>query len=189
MRASLDAVCPKCGRLIPPAEVRRIDFERIECPVCREQFVPSPIPPRCEPPLPNACKALWPERWSDWKFSQPVTQHSQNDLPDERDTRSAFPSHLSKVDFGAFVRECVEKNSIDFLARVIREACLRVQGNLETAVEFLLRPRRPGLSLDHWLRPGPAKTDHFFAGVNTIWYFAHSLLTEGRKQGVEQGIR
>jgi len=98
---------------------------------------------------------------------QPVTQHSQNDLPDERDTRSAFPSHLSKVDCGAFVRECVEKNSIDFLARVIREACLRVQGNLETAVEFLPRPRRPGLSLDHWLRPGPAKTDHFFAGVNT----------------------
>jgi hypothetical protein len=55
----------------------------------------------------------------------------------------------------------VEKNSIDFLARVIREACLRVQGNLETAVEFLPRPRRPGISLDHWLRPGPAKTDHF----------------------------
>jgi hypothetical protein len=61
----------------------------------------------------------------------------------------------------------VEKNSIDFLARVIREACLRVQGNLETAVEFLPCPRRPGLSLDHWLRPGPAKTDHFFAGVNS----------------------
>lgn len=88
--------------------------------------------------------------------------------------RSAFPSHLSKVDFGAFVRECVEKNSIDFLARVIREACLRVQGNLETAVEFLLRPRRLGISLDHWLRPGPAKTDHFFAGVNSgtvTWNF------------------
>jgi hypothetical protein len=61
----------------------------------------------------------------------------------------------------------VEKNSIDFLARVIREACLRVQGNLETAVEFLPRPRRPGISLDHWLRPGPAKMDHFFPGVNT----------------------
>jgi hypothetical protein len=40
--------------------------------------------------------------------------------------------------------------------------------NLETAVESLPRPRRPGLSLDHWLRPGPAKTDPFFAGVNTI---------------------
>jgi hypothetical protein len=44
---------------------------------------------------------------------------------------------------------------------------LCVQGNLETTVEFLPRPRRPGLSLDHWLRLGPAKTDHFFAGVNS----------------------
>src|SRR5580692_10691352 len=34
------AVCPKCGGLIPPAEVRRIDFERIECPVCGERFAP-----------------------------------------------------------------------------------------------------------------------------------------------------
>ena len=42
VQASLDAVCPKCGRLIPPAEVRHIDFERIECPVCGEQFMPSP---------------------------------------------------------------------------------------------------------------------------------------------------
>ena len=45
--------------------------------------------------------------------------------------------------------------------------CLCVQGNLETVVEFLPRPRRPGLSLDHWLRLGPAKTDHSFAGVNS----------------------
>jgi hypothetical protein len=42
VQASLDAVCPRCGKLIPPAEVRRIDFERIECPVSGEQFVPSP---------------------------------------------------------------------------------------------------------------------------------------------------
>jgi ribosomal protein S27AE len=42
VQASLYKVCPKCGGLIPPAEVRRIDFERIECPVCGEQFVPSP---------------------------------------------------------------------------------------------------------------------------------------------------
>ena len=60
----------------------------------------------------------------------------------------------------------MEKDSTGFLARVIRETSLRVQGNLETVVEFLPRPRRPGLSLDHWLRPGPAKTDHFFVGVN-----------------------
>jgi DNA-directed RNA polymerase subunit RPC12/RpoP len=42
VQASLDAVCPKCGALIPPAEVRRVDFERIECPVCGERFVPNP---------------------------------------------------------------------------------------------------------------------------------------------------
>jgi hypothetical protein len=53
-----------------------------------------------------------------------------------------------------------------------------VQGNLETAVEFLPRPRRPGLSLDHWLRPGPAKTDHFFAGVNNVFADAGCDLPE-----------
>jgi predicted RNA-binding Zn-ribbon protein involved in translation (DUF1610 family) len=42
VQASLDVVCPKCGGLIPRADVRRIDFERIECPVCGEQFVPVP---------------------------------------------------------------------------------------------------------------------------------------------------
>jgi hypothetical protein len=62
----------------------------------------------------------------------------------------------------------VEKNSTGFLARVIREACLRVQGNLETVVEFLLRLRRPGLSrVDHWLRPQPARMAPFIAGADT----------------------
>jgi hypothetical protein len=42
VRASLDAVCPTCRKVISPAQVRRIDFERIECPVCGERFVPSP---------------------------------------------------------------------------------------------------------------------------------------------------
>jgi hypothetical protein len=42
VQASLDKVCPKCGRVISPAEVRRIDFERIERPVCGELFVPGP---------------------------------------------------------------------------------------------------------------------------------------------------
>ena len=95
------------------------------------------IPPRCEPPLPNACRALGLSIGVVVKFSQPVTPHSQNDLSDERDTRSAFPSDLSEVDFGALERECAEKNSTGFLARVIREACLRVQGNLETVVGML----------------------------------------------------
>jgi hypothetical protein len=43
VQASLDAVCPKSGALIPPADVRRIDFDRIECPACGERFVSGPI--------------------------------------------------------------------------------------------------------------------------------------------------
>jgi hypothetical protein len=82
------------------------------------------IPPRCEPPLPNASRARGLSVGVVVKFSQPVTQHSQNDLPDERDTRSAFPYDLSEVDFGAFERECAEKNSSGLLARVIHEALL-----------------------------------------------------------------
>ncbi len=38
VQASLDAVCPKCGKKISPAEVRRTDFERMECPACGERF-------------------------------------------------------------------------------------------------------------------------------------------------------
>jgi ribosomal protein S27AE len=38
---SLNTVCPKCGCSIPPAQVRRIDFERIECPACGERFTPA----------------------------------------------------------------------------------------------------------------------------------------------------
>ena len=34
MQASLDAECPKCGKAISPAEVKRIDFERMKCPAC-----------------------------------------------------------------------------------------------------------------------------------------------------------
>jgi ribosomal protein S27AE len=40
VRASLDAVCPKCGALLLSADVRRIEFEHIERPVCGERFVP-----------------------------------------------------------------------------------------------------------------------------------------------------
>jgi hypothetical protein len=39
--ASLDAERPKCGKKISPAEVRRIDFERMECPACGERFAPG----------------------------------------------------------------------------------------------------------------------------------------------------
>ena len=34
---------PKCGALIPPADVRRIDFERIECPVTEALDLTTPI--------------------------------------------------------------------------------------------------------------------------------------------------
>jgi ribosomal protein S27AE len=39
--ACLDAVCPKCHHVIPPAEIRRLDFDRMKCPACGEAFVPS----------------------------------------------------------------------------------------------------------------------------------------------------
>jgi hypothetical protein len=42
VQASLDVVCPKCAGLITPAQIRRIDFDRIECPVCGERFAPVP---------------------------------------------------------------------------------------------------------------------------------------------------
>jgi predicted RNA-binding Zn-ribbon protein involved in translation (DUF1610 family) len=41
VQASLDVICPKCGKLVSPAEVRRIDFERMECPACGERFAPD----------------------------------------------------------------------------------------------------------------------------------------------------
>jgi hypothetical protein len=44
----------------------------------------------------------------------------------------------------------------------------RSKTNLETAVEFLPRPRQRGLSLvDHWLRPKPAKMAPFFSGADS----------------------
>jgi ribosomal protein S27AE len=37
--AVLDRLCPKCGHAIAPAELRRVDFERVECPKCGERFI------------------------------------------------------------------------------------------------------------------------------------------------------
>jgi len=140
----------------------------------REQVA---IPPRCEPPLPSACRALGLSVGVVGKFSQPVTQHSQCDLPDEHDTRSAFPSYLSKSRLGRSRKEIGGGGFNWFLARVIREARLRVQGNLETVVEFLLRLRRPGRSrVDHWLRPEPAKMAPFITGPDkkrNCFYLLH----------------
>jgi len=39
VRASLDKTCPKCGFTITPDLVKRLDFERMECPKCGEKFL------------------------------------------------------------------------------------------------------------------------------------------------------
>jgi predicted RNA-binding Zn-ribbon protein involved in translation (DUF1610 family) len=38
VEASLDTVCSKCGKVITPAEMQRIDFKRMKCPGCGELF-------------------------------------------------------------------------------------------------------------------------------------------------------
>jgi len=35
---ALDTVCPKCGRVITPAQVQRVGFETQKCPRCGEVF-------------------------------------------------------------------------------------------------------------------------------------------------------
>ena len=48
-----------------------------------------------------------------------------------------------------------------------------MQENLESVVEFLLRPRQRGLSLlDHWLRPTPAKMAPFITGADTSGHYS-----------------
>jgi uncharacterized CHY-type Zn-finger protein len=41
VQASLDVICPKCEKAISPAEIKRVDFEKMECPACGERFAPS----------------------------------------------------------------------------------------------------------------------------------------------------
>ena len=36
--ASLNTTCPKCGRVIEPQEIRRVNFEEMICPECSERF-------------------------------------------------------------------------------------------------------------------------------------------------------
>jgi predicted RNA-binding Zn-ribbon protein involved in translation (DUF1610 family) len=40
VEAALNTPCPKCGYSIAPADIRRVDFERVECPKCGERFIP-----------------------------------------------------------------------------------------------------------------------------------------------------
>jgi ribosomal protein S27AE len=41
VHAWLNKTCPKCGFTITPNQVKRVDFERIECPKCGEKFRPD----------------------------------------------------------------------------------------------------------------------------------------------------
>jgi ribosomal protein L32 len=41
VQAALNTVCPKCGYVIPPGEIRRVDFSLVECPSCGERFTPG----------------------------------------------------------------------------------------------------------------------------------------------------
>jgi len=41
VRASLNTMCPKCGATITPDLVKRLEFERIECPKRGKKFRPS----------------------------------------------------------------------------------------------------------------------------------------------------
>jgi len=36
--AALNTVCPKCGYVITPAEIQRINFELMRCPKCGQIF-------------------------------------------------------------------------------------------------------------------------------------------------------
>ena len=42
--ASLDTTCPACGYAIPPEEMRRLNFDTVQCPKCEEKFVPKKKP-------------------------------------------------------------------------------------------------------------------------------------------------
>jgi ribosomal protein S27AE len=41
VNAVLNTQCPKCGYLIPPSQVARVDFEHVKCPECGERFIPG----------------------------------------------------------------------------------------------------------------------------------------------------
>ena len=38
VRASLNATCPKCGRIIEPQDIKRVSWEEILCPDCGNRF-------------------------------------------------------------------------------------------------------------------------------------------------------
>ncbi len=42
IRASLTTTCTGCGHEITADKLRRVDFERVQCPRCGKDFVPAP---------------------------------------------------------------------------------------------------------------------------------------------------
>jgi ribosomal protein S27AE len=42
VQAPLNTLCPKCNYSIPPAEIRRVDFDTMKCPKCGEVFAVHP---------------------------------------------------------------------------------------------------------------------------------------------------
>jgi hypothetical protein len=40
--APMNTLCPKCGRVIQPAEIRRVSFDEIECPERGARFKTRP---------------------------------------------------------------------------------------------------------------------------------------------------
>jgi predicted RNA-binding Zn-ribbon protein involved in translation (DUF1610 family) len=41
VKASLSTPCPHCGHAIAPSELRRVDFEQVRCPPCKQAFTPG----------------------------------------------------------------------------------------------------------------------------------------------------
>jgi hypothetical protein len=105
------------------------------------------IPARCEPPLPSARRALGlnvDPRGVVGKFSQLVTHQSLKAATKSISVRH-FPPTWARADSWRCRRaRAWRKSRTSFLGRLIPEACAPVQDNLEAAVEFLLRLRRPG---------------------------------------------
>jgi ribosomal protein S27AE len=44
--AALNTICPKCGYSISPAQIMRIDFDRMRCPECGAVFAAKAEPAR-----------------------------------------------------------------------------------------------------------------------------------------------
>jgi hypothetical protein len=96
------------------------------------------ILPRCRPPLPNP-QASWPGviHGNGWRSLTAGTWQLQSGSPDKHDTDGVSLLPEPKQTLGAVVEQMRgEAFTIGFLARVIREVCLRVQENLEAAVEL-----------------------------------------------------